>query len=96
MGGMKVLALKGIEQKGYLWAVRYTRHHGRNVQDAMFFCNTPDAAKAKYRDLLDVLLKQNGVYVGSKEKRKLKASRGNQGASLFLPVSLRISHNSGL
>jgi hypothetical protein len=47
MGGMKVLALKGIEKQGNLWAVRYTRHHGRNVQDAMFFCDTPDAAKAK-------------------------------------------------
>jgi hypothetical protein len=36
MGGMKVLALKGIEKQGHLWAVRYTRHHGRNVQDAIF------------------------------------------------------------
>ena len=35
-----------------------------------------DAAKAKYRELLDVLLRQNGVYVGSKEKRKLKARKG--------------------
>ena len=25
MGGMKVLALKGIEKQGHLWAVRYTR-----------------------------------------------------------------------
>ena len=63
MGGMKVLALKGIEKQGHLWAVRYTRPHGRNVQDAIFLCDTPDAAKAKYRELLDVLLKQNGVYV---------------------------------
>ena len=75
MGGMKVLAIKGIEQQGDVWAVRYTRHHGRNVQDALFLCKTPEAAKAKYRELLDVLLKQNGVYVGSKEKRKLQASR---------------------
>jgi hypothetical protein len=74
-GGMKVLAVKGIEKLGNLWAVRYSRHHGRNVQDAMFFCDTPDAAKAKYRELLDVLLKQNGVYVGSKEKRKSGRSR---------------------
>ena len=43
MGGMKVLALKGIEKQGNLWAVRYTRHHGRNVQDAIFFCDTPDS-----------------------------------------------------
>jgi hypothetical protein len=75
IGGMKVLAVKGIEQQGNLWAVRYTRHHGRNVQDAMFLCKTPEEAKAKYRELLDVLLNQHGVYVGSKEKRKLKASR---------------------
>jgi hypothetical protein len=87
MGEMKVLALKGIEKQGHLWAVRYTRYHGRNVQDAMFFCNTPDAAKAKYRELLDVLLKQNGVYVGSKEKRKLKASRGKSGG-IVVPSSL--------
>jgi hypothetical protein len=74
-GGMKVLAVKSVEKQGNLWAVRYTRQHGRNVQDALFFCDTPDAAKAKFRELLDVLLKQHGVYVGSKEKRKLKASR---------------------
>ena len=73
---MKILAVKGIEKLSNSWAVRYSRLHGRNVQDAIFFCNTPDAAKAKYRELLDVLLKQNGMYVGSKEKRKLKASRG--------------------
>ena len=87
MGKMKVLALKGIEKQGHLWAVRYTRHHGRNVQDAMFFCDTPDAAKAKYRELLDVLLKQKRVYVGSKEKRKLKASRGKSG-DIVVPSSL--------
>jgi hypothetical protein len=73
---MKVLAVKGIEKQGNLWAVRYTRNHGRNVQDAIFCCDTPDAAKAKYRELLDVLQKRNGVYIGSKEKRKLKSSRG--------------------
>ena len=84
MGGMKVLALKGIEKQGHLWAVRYTRHHGRNVQDAIFFCDTPDAAKAKYPELLDVLLKQKGVYVGSKEQRKLQASRGKPGDIVVL------------
>jgi hypothetical protein len=47
MGGMKVLALKGIEKQGHLWAVRYTRHHGRNVQDAIFFCDSPDASQGK-------------------------------------------------
>jgi hypothetical protein len=74
IGGMKVLAVKGIEKFGNLWEVRYTRMHGRNVQDAVFPCQTPEAAKAKYRELLDVLVHQNGVYVGSKEKRKLRAS----------------------
>jgi hypothetical protein len=53
----------------------------------MFFCDTPDAAKVKYRELLDVLLKQNGVYVGSKEKRKLKASRGKSGG-IVVPSNL--------
>jgi hypothetical protein len=75
IGEMKVLAVKGIEKFGDLWEVRYTRHHGRNVQDAVFQCKTPEEAKAKYRELLDVLVNQNGVYVGSKEKRKLRASR---------------------
>ena len=69
------MAIKGIEKQGDLWAVRYTRHHGRHVQDALLFCKTPEAAKAKYRELLDVLLHQHGVYIGSKEKRKLQASR---------------------
>jgi hypothetical protein len=68
---MKVLAIKGLEKQVSGYAVRYTRHHGRNVQDALFFCDTLDAAKPKCRELLDVLLNQNGVYVGSKEKRKL-------------------------
>ncbi len=71
---MKVLAIKGIEVQGNRWAVRYTRHHGRNVQDAVFLCQTPEAAKAKYRELLDVLVNRHGVYIGSKEKRKLRAS----------------------
>jgi hypothetical protein len=58
MGEMKVLALKGIEKQGHLWAVRYTRHHGRNVQDAIFFCDTADAAKAMpcpYEPVMDLL-----------------------------------------
>jgi hypothetical protein len=71
---VKVLAVKGIEVQGNRWAVRYARNHGRNVQDALFFCDTPDAAKTKYRELLDVLVNRHGVYIGSKEKRKLKTS----------------------
>jgi hypothetical protein len=75
IGGMKVLAVKGIEKFGNLWEVRYTRMHGRNVQDAVFPCKSPEVAKAKYRELLDILQHHDGVYVGSKEKRKLKTSR---------------------
>ena len=74
IGWMKVLAVKGIEKYGHVWEVRYTRHHGRNVQDAVFRCKTPEEAKAKYRELLDVLMHHDGVYNGSKEKRKLKTS----------------------
>jgi hypothetical protein len=72
---MKVLAVKGIEKFGTRWEVRYTRMHGRNVQDAVFPCTSPEAAKAKYRELLDILLHQHGMYVGSKEKRTLKTRR---------------------
>jgi hypothetical protein len=75
IGWMKVLAIKGIEKYGNQWGVRYTRHHGRNVQDAVFLCNTPEEAQTKYRELLDVLLNHHGVYIGSKERRKLKANR---------------------
>jgi hypothetical protein len=72
-GEMQVLAVKDVEELGNLWAVRYTRLTRKGVQqDAVFLCDTPDAAKAKYRELPDVLLNQHGVYVGSKEKRKLK------------------------
>jgi hypothetical protein len=53
---------------------RYSRMHGSNVQDALFFCDTPDEAKAKYRELLDVLLHHDGIYLGSKAKRKVRAS----------------------
>jgi hypothetical protein len=74
---MKVLAVKGIEEQGNIWAVRYSRKHGKNVQDALFLYKMPEEAKKKYVELLDVLVNRNGVYVGSKEKRKLKASRRN-------------------
>jgi hypothetical protein len=71
---MKVLAVKGIEQFGDLWEVRYTRMHGRNVQDAVFQCKTPEEAKAKYGQLLDILVHHNGIYLGKKAKRKLRAN----------------------
>ncbi len=53
---MKVLALKGIEKYSNLWEVRYSRQHGKNVQDAVFLCKTPEEAKQKYKELLDILI----------------------------------------
>jgi hypothetical protein len=72
---MKVLAVKGIEMYSNQWEVRYTRQYGKNVQDAVFLCDTPEEAKQKYKELLDILIHHDGVYIGSKEKRKLKTSR---------------------
>jgi hypothetical protein len=73
---MKVLAVKGIEKYSNRWEVRYTRHHGKNVQDGVFLCKTPEEAKQKYKELLDILMHHDGVYIGSKEKRKRKTSSG--------------------
>ena len=73
---MKVLAIKGIEDMGSRWGVRYTRQHGRNVQDAVFFCNTPEEAKQKFKELLDILINHAGLYIGSKEKRKRSRKPG--------------------
>ena len=72
---MKVVAVKGIETYSNLWEVRYTRQHGKHVQDAVFFCDTPEEAKQKYEQLLDILINHDGVYLGSKAKRKGKTSR---------------------
>jgi hypothetical protein len=69
---MKVLSIKGIEKFSNLWEVRYIRQHGKSVQDAVFVCGTPEEAKQKYKELLDILINHDGVYIGSKEKRKLK------------------------
>jgi hypothetical protein len=52
--------------------VRYTRQYGKTVQDAYFLCKTLDEAKAKFQELLDVLVHHDGVYIGSKEQRKRK------------------------
>ena len=73
---MKVLAVKGIEKDSdnNLWGVRYTRQHGKHVQDAVFSCRTEEEAKHKYEELLDILINHDGVYIGSKEKRKGKTS----------------------
>jgi hypothetical protein len=69
---MKVLAVKGIEKYSDLWEVRYTRMHGKHVQDAVFTYRTEEEAKQKYKELLDILINHHGVYIGSKEKRKAK------------------------
>ncbi len=74
---MKVLAVKGIEKFSNRWEVRYTREHGKHVQDAVFVCGTPEEAKQKYKELLDILRHHDGVYLGSKEKRKRKTSSNN-------------------
>jgi hypothetical protein len=69
---MKVLAVKGVEEQGNVWAVRYTRQHGGDVQDALWLCDTPDEAKAKYQELLDILQHHDSVYLSKKAKKKLK------------------------
>ena len=69
---MKVLAVKGIEKYSDLWEVRYTRMHGKHVQDAVFTYRTEEEAKQKYKALLDILINHHGMYIGSKEKRKAK------------------------
>ena len=69
IGGMKVLAIKGIEEFSNQWAVRYTRQHGKNVQDAVFLCDTPEKAKQKYKELLDILIHHDGVYVSAYKTR---------------------------
>jgi hypothetical protein len=74
IGAMQVLAVKKVEPFGNLWAVRYTRKHGRNVQDAYFLFDTPEEARQKREELLDILQHHDGVYIGKKEK-KLKTSR---------------------
>jgi hypothetical protein len=75
---MKVLAVKGVEEYSNLWAVRYTRLTVKGVrQDAYFLCDTEEEAKEKYQELVDILEHHDGVYIGSKEKRKAKTSRGS-------------------
>ena len=70
---MKVIAVKDIEEYGNVWLVHYTCQTAKGgVQDGVFMCDTLEAAKEKYRALLDVLEHHDGVYIGSKEKRKRK------------------------
>src|SRR5205814_5158748 len=71
---MKVLAVKDIEEYGNIWLVHYTRQTAKGVvKGAVFFCDTQEEAKEKYQELLDILINHDGVYIGSKEKRKAKA-----------------------
>jgi hypothetical protein len=79
---MKVLAVKSIEQFSNLWEVRYTRMHGRNVQDAVFQCKTPEEAKEKYHELLDILVHHKGIYIGRKAEQKLKASKAERNSQM--------------
>ena len=66
---MKVLAVKNVEPFSNLWAVRYTRLTVRGVQqDAYFLYETPEEARAKRDELLDILQHHDGVYIGKKEK----------------------------
>jgi hypothetical protein len=73
IGGMKVLAVKGVEEYDDLWAVRYTRLTAKGVkQGAVFLYDTPEEARVKYQELLDILKHHDGVYIGRKAKRKVK------------------------
>ena len=72
IGEMKVLAVKGVEPYSNLWVVRYTRQHGKHVQDASFLCHTLDEAQGTYHELLDVLKHHDGVYLGNKAKKQRK------------------------
>ena len=72
---MKVVAVKLIEKYRNRWAVPYTRQHGKHGREAYFFFDTQEEAKQKYKQLLDSLINHDGVYIGSKEKRKKTSSR---------------------
>jgi hypothetical protein len=76
IGGMKVLAVKDVEEYGNRWIVPYTRLTTRGVkQGAVFLCGTPEEARAKYHELVDILQHHNGVYVSKKAKKKVQSRR---------------------
>ena len=78
IGGMKVLAVKGVEKDGHLWTVRYTRlNKGGVKQDAHFTYDTQEEATAKCHELLDILQHHNGVYVSKWAKKKVRTSSRN-------------------
>ncbi len=73
---MKVLSVKGVEEYGNLWAVRYTRLTGKGIrQGAAFLCVTEEEATEKYQELVDILEHQDGVYLSKKVKKKGKTGR---------------------
>jgi hypothetical protein len=73
---MKVLAVKGIEKQGHLWAVRYTCLTKKGVkQDAYCTYYTRDEAQAKRAELLlDMVKDHDGLSGGKKAKQKVKPS----------------------
>jgi hypothetical protein len=71
---MKVVAVKGIEQYSNVWLVHYTRQTAKGARGAVFMCSTPAEALEKALELQDSIEHHDGVYIGSKEKRKIKTS----------------------
>ena len=73
---MKVLAVKGIEKQGNLWAVRYTCLTKKGVkQDAYCTYYTRDEAQAKRAELLlDMVKDHDGLSGRKKSKQKVKPS----------------------
>jgi hypothetical protein len=74
IGGMKVLAVKDVEEYSNLWTVPYTylRADG-GKRNGRFSYRTPDEAHAKRDELLDILQHHDGVYLGNKAKKRLRA-----------------------
>ena len=74
---MKLVAVKYIWEYDNKWAVPYTylRADG-GKRDGMFLYDTPEEAQAKRDELLDILQNHDGVYLGNKAKKKLRASSG--------------------
>jgi hypothetical protein len=69
------LVVKGVEEYSDLWAVRYTRLTARgDMQDAYFLFDTPDEAKHKRDELVDILQHHEGVYLSKKARKKLKTT----------------------
>jgi hypothetical protein len=76
IGVMKVLAVKDVEKYGNVWLVHYTHLTRRGVKKgAVFFCDTPDEARKKREELLDILKHHDGIYVSVKAKKKATTSR---------------------